>query len=107
MWRNNEDKNLAVTLVTGEGVHGINPVFNDRHANGPPIVLRPVPANTAPIDSAQIWSFLPVAQLPVEDGTYKIVNSRTRTVLGFEGDAVDGEHIKNVSIHPQPLTSSV
>ncbi|KAF8815950.1 hypothetical protein BYT27DRAFT_7186437 [Phlegmacium glaucopus] len=77
----------AVTLIKGGGAeavaHNILAVHHqvsDRHADGPPIALQ------AMVDTnhAQIWSFLPVAQLPVEDGTYRIVN-QTGLILNSNG----------------------
>ncbi|KIJ96932.1 hypothetical protein K443DRAFT_681900 [Laccaria amethystina LaAM-08-1] len=72
----------AVTLVTGTGVEDVGPnqVVHDLQTDGPPIVLRPV------VDAASIWSFRPVAKLPLADGTYQIVNSRTGTALGVHAD---------------------
>jgi len=78
----NDNDGQAVTLITGgpgEEVHDIAEADQvlDLHADGPPIALQPVENN----NRAQIWSFLPVAQLPVEDGSYQIVNSQTGLVL--------------------------
>ncbi|KAF8804973.1 hypothetical protein BYT27DRAFT_7193684 [Phlegmacium glaucopus] len=66
----------AVTLITGGGAeaaaHNILPAHQvlDLHADGPPIALQA--RDNA--NRAQIWSFLPIAQLPVENGIYRIVN---------------------------------
>jgi len=77
----------AVTLVTGQGVPGFDQaaLFHDLHADGTPTALRGVPGDDEPIDSAQLWSFHQVAPLPVKDGTYTIVNSRTGLVLDVSG----------------------
>lgn len=79
--------NRAVSLVTGGDIHKIEArdVLFDLHANGPPIALQPSAEN-----SAQIWHFHDmIANFPTtgildpltNDGTYKIVNSKTGTVL--------------------------
>ncbi|KIJ96933.1 carbohydrate-binding module family 13 protein [Laccaria amethystina LaAM-08-1] len=79
----------AVSLVTGEKVHKIEArdVLFDLHADGPPIALQPWAEN-----SAQIWLFhdltdeFPTTGIwnPLTNGTYKIVNSKTGTVLDIE-----------------------
>jgi len=82
------DSDLAVTLVTGDNltpdVAEADRVL-DLQADGTPIAL----VESAPAAVAQIWSFVPVAEWPLADGTYKIINSETNTVLGFVGDAED------------------
>lgn len=95
------DSDLAVTLVTGDNltpdVAEADRVL-DLQADGTPIAL----VESAPAAVAQIWSFVPVAEWPLADGTYKIINSETNTVLGFVGDPEDapGTHTLNiVSIH--------
>ena len=93
--------NRAVSLVTGEEVHKIeaHDVLFDLHANGPPIALQPWAEN-----SAQIWLFHDMAAnfptngvwYPLTDnGTYKIVNSKTGTVLDivkYRDDQLPGTH---------------
>jgi len=96
---------LAVALVTGIGVEGVdqnNDVVHDLQADGPPIVLRAV----ANAPAASIWSFRPVAKLPLADGTYQIVNNRTGTVLGVAANAAGTYTLDIVSVHLQVLTSS-
>ena len=108
----------AVTLVTGTGVEQVtvNDVVHDLQTDGPPIILRPV----VDAPAASIWSFRPVAKLPLADGTYQIFNRRTGTVLGvaanapIAGEEFDADHADNtgtytlniVSIHLQVLNSS-
>jgi hypothetical protein len=125
----------AVTLATGgpRDTHNIDAddqIF-DRHADGAPIVLEAHVAEAAQTATperkietknnqrAQIWSFRPVAELPLADGTYQIANNRTGTVLSIAANAplatavFDANHANNtgtytlsiVSIHLQVLTS--
>ena len=114
---------LALTLATGgpQGdTHNINPTdqIPDLHADGAPIVLEAEVADAAQTETlerkieikneqrAQIWSFRPVAELPLADGTYQILNSRTGTVLGVAVHNGPGTYTLNiVSIHLQVLTS--
>jgi len=114
--------NYAVTLATGgpDDTHNINPnnQIPDLHADGPPIVLEAEVAEAAQTETperkietknkqrAQIWSLRPVAELPLADGTYQIVNSRTGTVLGVAADNTGTYTLNIVSIHLQVLTSS-
>lgn len=106
---------LAATLITGsrpdEVMHAIpmgNRVF-DLQADDAPLVLRGVPEHPSPIDSAQLWSFIPVVELPVEPGTYKIISSHARLVLDLSDNGnvdTNGTHTLNiVPTHLQPLTS--
>ena len=88
----------AVTLITGggpgEGVHGIEPndQVHDLDADGPPTALQAVENNKqVPKHRAQLWSFLPVAQLPVEDGSYRIV-SKTGLVLDLTTNNNEGTY---------------
>ncbi|KAF8666338.1 hypothetical protein AX14_006484 [Amanita brunnescens Koide BX004] len=84
---------LAATLITGSTPQDPNILENDRvfdlQADGAPLVLRGVPVHPSPIDSAQLWSFIPVVELPVKPGTYKIISSHARLVLDLQGGAVD------------------
>ncbi|KAF8633256.1 hypothetical protein AX14_010734, partial [Amanita brunnescens Koide BX004] len=92
----------AVTLVPGAGltpdVAAGDRVF-DLQADGTPVALQAVvaPAGAGANEAekltaknnqrAQIWSFVPVVEWPLADGTYKIINYETNTVLGFETNA--------------------
>ncbi|KIJ96930.1 hypothetical protein K443DRAFT_269505 [Laccaria amethystina LaAM-08-1] len=107
----------AVTLATGgpRDTHNIDAddqIF-DRHADGAPIVLEAHVAEAAQTATperkietknnqrAQIWSFRPVAELPLADGTYQIANNRTGTVLSIAANAplatavFDANHANN------------
>lgn len=105
----------AVTLITGggpgEGIHNIAEADHvlDLHADGPPIATQIVEINNqAPKYRAQLWSFIPVVQLPVEDGSYRIVNSQTGLVLDLSGNNANdpGTYTLNFfSMHLQSLTS--
>jgi len=74
------------TLITGgpgEGVHevpGPRQVL-DLYADGPAIAIQDTADANQQKYRAQLWSFLPVAQLPIKDGTYQIVNVQTGLVL--------------------------
>ena len=88
-----DNADRAVTLITGGGPDdgGHNILAADRvpdlHADGPPIAMQIVTNDkTVPKYRAQLWSFLPVAQLPIKNGTYKIVNSQTQLVLDLTGN---------------------
>ncbi len=102
----------AVTLITGQGENAAGfpdeRVF-DLHADGTLLAHRGVPAEPHPIDSAQLWSFRPVVQSPLEPGTYKIISSHARLFLDLaeDGDADHhGVHTFNIVFtRLQPLTS--
>ncbi|KIM35072.1 hypothetical protein M413DRAFT_432892 [Hebeloma cylindrosporum] len=86
----------AITLITGagpgEGVHNIPQTDQvlDLDADGPPIAIQAVEGNDkAPKYRAQLWSFIPVAPLPVEEGSYQIVNAQTGLVLDLTGNSVN------------------
>jgi len=86
---------LAVTLVDGQDVHGIEPRDQvlDLHADGPPVVLRPVVAG----NQAQIWSFFIPAELPViqalaHNTAYKIVIPQTGNVIDV---VAPGVHVRS------------
>ena len=92
----------AVTLITGggpgEGVHGIEPAdqVHDLDADGPPTALQAVENNKqVPKHRAQLWSLIPVAQLPVEDGSYRIV-SKTGLVLDLTSNNNEGTYTLNI-----------
>jgi hypothetical protein len=103
----------AVTLITGggpgEGVHNIPEADQvlDLDADGPPIAITLVEINNqAPKYRAQLWSFIPVAQLPLEDGSYQIVNSQTGLVLDLTGDNVNdpGTYTFNIVLYAPTTT---
>ena len=115
--------NDAVTLATGgpgnaHNIHSDDQI-PDLHADGAPIVLEAQVVDAAQTDTpeekfetknkqrAQIWFFRPVAELPLADGTYQIVNSRTGTVLGVAVGNWGSYTLNIVSIHLQVLTSSL
>jgi hypothetical protein len=86
----------AVSLVTGEKVHKIDPrdVVHDLHADGTPIALQDQEENPA-----QFWTFRVIPAFnpntispPLPNGTYKIVNSETGTVLGVEDAGKPGTY---------------
>jgi hypothetical protein len=101
----------AVSLVTGEKVHKIEArdVLFDLHADGPPIALQPWAEN-----SAQIWLFhdltdeFPTTGIwnPLTNGTYKIVNSKTGTVLDIEEyPGNPGTHTLKYRLYYSPATA--
>jgi hypothetical protein len=85
----------AVTLITGgpgDEAHGVpdNRKVLDLYGDGPCIALQDVVDANQQKFRAQLWSFLPVAQLPIKDGTYKIVNNQTQLVLDLTGNNANG-----------------
>ncbi|KAF8666339.1 hypothetical protein AX14_006484 [Amanita brunnescens Koide BX004] len=100
---------LAATLITGSTPQDPNILENDRvfdlQADGAPLVLRGVPVHPSPIDSAQLWSFIPVVELPVKPGTYKIISSHARLVLDLQGGAVDTNGTHTLNNAPTPASA--
>jgi len=114
---------LAVTLVTGQGITGIKAYDQvlDLEADGAPVVLQPVAPADAPANKrlAQTWSLLqlypalPHPPLPspatpvLRNGTYKIINSKTGTLLDVAdivGNPVHGVASKGGNHHKWILT---
>ncbi|KAF8697720.1 hypothetical protein AX14_001271 [Amanita brunnescens Koide BX004] len=114
---------LAVTLVTGRGVPGINAYDQvlDLEADGAPVVLQPMAPAGAPANKrlAQTWSLVrlypppsdPFSLLPrtpaPDNGVYKIINSKTGTVLDVAdtvGNPVHGVASEGGNHHKWILT---
>lgn len=74
------------TLITGGPGDEIHDVPGPRqvldlYADGPAIAIQDEADDNQQKYRAQLWSFIPVAQLPIKDGTYQIVNVQTGLVL--------------------------